>query len=70
MLKPFQKIKTNGKLRWATTLPEFLITMAIIGFVASLTYTGLVRHANEQKNMVSIKKIYSGSGYIVRYKRP
>lgn len=67
MLRPFQKIKTNGKLKWATTLPEFLITMAIIGFVASLTYTGLVRHANEQKNMVSIKKIYSVLSQVTLY---
>lgn len=59
MLRSEINKKIGGKFRLATSLPEFLITMAIIGFVASLTYGGLTRHANEQKNIVSIKKIYS-----------
>lgn len=67
MQRPYVNKKENSKFRLATTLPEFLITMAIIGFVASLTYGGMTRHANEQKNMVSIKKIYSVLAQVTLY---
>lgn len=51
----------------AFTLPEFILTMGIIGVVASLTMSGLQRHAEEQKSAVSIKKIYSVLSQVTLY---
>ena len=51
----------------AFTLPEFILTMGIIGIVASLTYSGLQRHAEEQKSAVAIKKIYSVLSQVTLY---
>ncbi len=60
------KIKKNILLL-AFTLPEFILTMGIIGIVASLTYSGLQRHAEEQKSAVAIKKIYSVLSQVTLY---
>ena len=51
----------------AFTLPEFLLTMAIIGIVASLTYTGLQRHVEEKKSAVAIQKIYNVLSQVTMY---
>lgn len=59
MLHLRKETEKNERLRLAVSLPEFLLTLGIIGFIASITYTGLWRHSNDQKNIVSIKKIYS-----------
>ena len=49
----------KSKFFQGISLLEFILTMGIIGVVASLTYTSLQQHAEEQKNAVAIKKIYS-----------
>ena len=41
------------------SLLEFILTMGIIGVVASLTYTSLQQRAEEQKSIAAIRKIYS-----------
>lgn len=51
----------------AFTLPEFLLTMTIIGIVASLTYTGLQRHVEEKKSAVAIQKIYNVLSQVTMY---
>lgn len=64
---PFSR-KNNEKFVFcAITLPEFLLTMAIIGIVASLTYTGLQRHIEEKKSAVAIQKIYTVLSQVTLY---
>lgn len=59
MFKKPKGQKKGFRLLCGFTLPEFVLTMGIIGVISSLTYTGLQRHAEEQKNAALIKKIYS-----------
>ncbi len=59
--------KNKRKFFGAFSLPEFVITMGIIGVVASLTMTGLQRRTEEQKSAVAIKKIYSVLSQVTLY---
>ena len=47
-----------SKKKFAFTLAEVLITLAIIGVVASLTVPALKRNIDEQSNMTALKKFY------------
>ncbi len=51
--------KNMNRFFTGMSLLEFILVMGILGVVASMTYTGLQRRAEEQKNAVAIKKIYS-----------
>jgi len=47
------------KLKKAFTLAEVLITLLIIGFIASLTIPGIISNTNEAEYNAGIKKVYS-----------
>lgn len=53
-----KKISPGGKSK-AFTLSEVLITITIIGVIASLTISALVNKINETKNLAALKKIYT-----------
>ena len=52
------KLKRNG-IKSAFTLAEVLITLGIIGVVASLTMPSLNQKLQDQRNMSALKKGYS-----------
>lgn len=48
----------NKKIRKGFTLPEILITVAIVGVVAALTIPGIMTNARHEQNLARLKKAY------------